>query len=74
MFVGENDPFPPHTSASLRLLFDFLPALMGRSVTEKTHTDAAESMFTLLLCHTTSLSASQRSRANKSLIQTSSFT
>ena len=50
MFVGENDPFPPLTSASLRLLFDFLPALMSRSVTEKTHTDAAEPKFTLLLC------------------------
>ena len=31
MFVIENDPFPPLTSASPRLLFDFLPALMSSS-------------------------------------------
>ena len=37
MFVGENDRFPPLTSASLRLLFDFLPALMSRSDKEKPH-------------------------------------
>ena len=38
MFAGENEPFPPLTSASLRLLFDFLPALMHPKDGEKTHT------------------------------------
>ena len=35
MFAGENEPFPPLTSASLRLLFDFLPALMHPKDGEK---------------------------------------
>jgi hypothetical protein len=29
MPAGENEPFPPLTSASPRLLFDFLPALIS---------------------------------------------
>ena len=36
MLAGENKPFPPLTSASPRLLFDFLPALMSPMDGEKT--------------------------------------
>ena len=39
MFVGKNDPFPPLTSASPRLLFDFFPTLMSPSDKGKTHTE-----------------------------------
>jgi hypothetical protein len=35
---GENKHFPPLTSASPRLLFDFLPAVMSPKDGEKTHT------------------------------------
>ena len=38
MLAGENKPFPPLTSASPRLLFDFLPAVMSPKDGEKTHT------------------------------------
>ncbi len=39
MLAGENKPFPPLTSASPRLLFDFLFALMSPKDGEKTHTE-----------------------------------
>ena len=38
ILAGENDPFPPLTSASPRLLFDFFSALMSPKDGEKTHT------------------------------------
>ena len=38
MLAGENAFFPPLTSASPRLLFYFLPALMSPKDGEKTHT------------------------------------
>ena len=39
MLAGENKPFLPLTSASPRLLFDFLPALMSSKDGEKTHAE-----------------------------------
>ena len=53
MFVGENEQFPPLASASPRLLFDFLPALMSRSDKEKTHTERRRAPNHLLLVYRT---------------------
>ena len=36
-YAGKNEPFPPLTSASPRLLFDFFPALMSPKDLERTH-------------------------------------
>ncbi len=45
MLAGENKPFRPLTSASPRLLFDFLPALMSPKDGEKTHTERRRASF-----------------------------
>ena len=40
MFARENESFPPLTSASPRLLFDFLPALMSPRLEKPKRNDA----------------------------------
>ena len=40
MFAHENESFPPLTSASPRLLFDFLPALMSPRLEKPKRNDA----------------------------------
>ena len=45
ILAGENGSFPPLTSASPRLLFDFLPALMSPRDQEKTHTKRRRAVF-----------------------------
>ncbi len=45
MLAGENMPFPPLTSASPRLLFDVLPALMSPMDGEKTRSEQRRARF-----------------------------
>ena len=45
MLAGENKHFPPLTSASPRLLFDVLPALMSPMDGEKTRSEQRRARF-----------------------------